>query len=538
MAVKVVVLLVYVAGLFVIGWYARTRWSEPAEGFFLAHRSLGTVIFLASFAATNFSAFTVIGVSGEGYREGYAFYPIIGFGTGFMAITIWGIGRRVRELGQEMGALTPPDLVRSVYDHRGVSTLVAVIMVVFTLPYIALQPIAAGYALQELLGMPYFLGAVLTTGVIVLYTLRGGLKAVAWTDAFQGLVMIVVLLLAAVVVADQAGGLVTAGKKLLAEHPALFSRPGELGQYLPGIWLSYIALWFFCDPMFPQLFQRFLAAQDNRPIRRTMLAYPFICTVLFILPTTIGVLGRLSHPGLERKAADHILPILAADMGSPLLGALIVACVLAALMSTMSSQLLTLSAMVAHDLVPLFRKNRPTTGAEGRFGVLILALIGLALAVQPPGTILDIAVKYAFTGLAVVFPTVLFGLYPGWRSARGAIVSLVVGEGALVLTFFGLLPKFGFLPVIPILVLTFGSYLLVAAAERLRAGAPLPWPRAFLSSPYAWALLAIFVLAMDFWRWGQVPSLVFGWPSWIFYFVLLSAAQTVVMALWSRERGK
>ena len=537
MAVKAIVLLVYVAGLFAIGWYARTKWSETAEGFFLAHRSLGTVIFLASFAATNFSAFTVFGVSGVGYREGYSFYPIIGFGTGFMAITIWGIGRRVRELGHEMGALTPPDLVRQVYDHRGLSTLVTVIMVVFTIPYIALQPIAAGYALKELLGVPYFLGAVLTTAVIVLYTLRGGLKAVAWTDAFQAVIMITVLLLAAVVVAGQAGGLVPAGKKLLAEHPALFSRPGELGQYLPAIWLSYIALWFFCDPMFPQLFQRFLAAQDNRPIRRTMLAYPFICSLLFLLPITIGVLGRLSHPGLTGKDADRILPILAADMGSPLLGALIVACGLAALMSTMSSQLLTLSSMVAHDLVPLFRKNRPATGVEGRIAVLALAIVGLALAVRPPGTILAIA-RETFTGLAVVFPTVLFGLYPGWRSARGAIVSLVVGEGALVLAFFGLLPRFGFLPVIPILALTFGSYLLVAAVERLRAGEPLPWPREFLRSPYTWALLAIFVLAMDFWRWSQTPSLVFGWPSWIFYFVLLSAAQTVVMALWSRERGR
>jgi len=537
MAVKILVLLVYVGGLFIIGWYARTRWSDSAESYFLAHRSLGPVIFLATMAATNFSAFTVFGCSGAGYRDGYAFYPIIGFGTGFMAVTFWAIGRRARELGHEKMALTPPELVRAAYDHQGLSTLVAVIMIVFTIPYLALQPIAAGYALQELLGVPYLWGAVLVTGVILLYTLRGGLKAVAWTDAFQGLIMMVVLLVAAVVIAGQAGGLVPAGKRLLAEHPNLFSRPGGQGHYLPLIWLSYIALWFFCDPMFPQLFQRFLAARDNRTIRRTALAYPFVCSLVFLLPVTIGVLGHLTHPDLTGKAADRILPILAADLTSPILGTLIIAAGLAALMSTMDSQLLTLSSMVVRDLYPLVRKDRPLTAAGGRIVVFILAAAGLALAVHPPGTILAIA-RQTFTGLAVVFPTVLFGLYPGWRSPRGAIVSLVVGEGALLLAFLGWLPTFGFLSVIPILALTFGSYLVVAAAERLAAGQPLPWPKAFFSSPYTWALLAVFVLAMDFWRWGKIPSLVLGWPSWILYFLLLSAAQTVIMALWSREGRK
>ncbi len=534
MFIKIFILVLYLLSLFVIGWWARTRWSDSAENYFLAGRSLSPVIFLATMAATNFSAFTVFGCSGAGYRDGYAFYPIIGFGTGFMAITFWVIGRRARELGQSSGALTPPNLVRSTYNSQAVSTLVAIVLIIFTIPYLALQPIAAGYALKELLGLDYLWGATLVTAVITAYTLRGGLKAVARTDALQGLIMLGVLFLALILVANQDGGLITAGRKVMQQYPDLFSRPGGQGRYAPAIWFSFIFLWFFCDPMFPQLFQRFLAARDNRTIRRTMLAYPLVCSVVFILPITIGVLGRLNHPGLTGKEADRILPLLAAGFDSSALGALVVACGLAALMSTMDSQLLTLSSIFSEDLYPLLTKRKSSGGLAARIFVILLALAGLGLAVHPPGTILAIA-RQTFTGLAVLFPTILFGLYPGWRSKSGAIISILVGEGALILAFLGYLPTWGFLAVVPILFLTFGSYLLIAAMERLLNNQSLMWPASFLRSPYTWIFLTIFILAIDWYRWGKTPTLILGWPTWIIHFLTLSAIQTLVMARWARE---
>ncbi len=531
MGVRIGILVVYALGVVLIGWLAGFRKSESAAEYFLAGRRLGPLIFLATMAATNFSAFTVFGASGAGYRDGFSFFPIVGFGTGFMALTFYFIGVKAYRAGLETGALTPPDLVRRLYGSKGVSGLFALVMVVFTLPYIALQPIAAGYALKELLGLNYVVGAALVTGLVVFYTFQGGMRSVAWTDAFQGGLMLVLLAVAVVVVASREGGLLAVNAKLLSRYPDLFSRPGPGGKYTPTIWFSFMFLWFFCDPMFPQLFQRFLAAKDVKAIRFATLSYPLLCSVVFLLPVTLGILGRLSHPGLQEKAADHILPLLAADLPGNVLGSLVVACGLAALMSTLDSQLLTLSSIFTEDLYPLVFGKRPRGAWPGKVFVLVLALAGFLLAVRPPSTILSIA-KQTFTGLAVLFPAVLFGLYASVRSAKAAWVSIVLGEGMVALYYFKLLPAFGFLPVVPVMVVTFAGYLAVTALEgRLRMELPT-----FLRSPFFYGFLAIFVLAMDFWRWHAAPGLVLGYPDWVIYFIGLSAAQTGLAYAWTRRR--
>ncbi len=538
MSTRIMVLAVYGLGVFIIGWLAKSKTGRGPEDYFLAGRGLGPLVFLGTMTATNFSAFTVFGASGAGYRDGFAFYPIVGFGTGFMALTFWFLGRRIRSLGLEGGILTPPNLIRRLYSSPGLSALFAVIMILYTLPYIALQPMAAGYALKSLLGLDYFTGAALVTGLIVIYTLRGGLRSVAWTDLLQGSALLALMLLALVVVTHQAGGFVSAGKKIMATHPELFSRPGGRGSYTPAVWFSFILLWFFCDPMFPQLFQRFLTAREERTIRATMIAYPFVCSLAFLLPVTIGLLGRLNHPGLEGKAADGILPLLAADLPGDVLGALVVTCGLAALMSTLDSQLLTLSSIFSQDLYPLFktgRRNR-NSALPGRVAVLVLAGGGLLLAYDPPDTILTIA-SQTFTGLAVLFPTVLFGTLPRFKSRAGAWASILMGQAALLGCFFKLIPTFGFLPVVPVMAVSFGGYLLAAVIQ------DRPTQRRWIlsvgtkGSLYFVAFAGIFILGMDFWRWGQETELLWGWPLWFYHFWGLSALQTALAWRWSRPRA-
>jgi SSS family solute:Na+ symporter len=532
MATRLTVLACYFSVVMALGWFAKSRLKDDPSQYFLAGRGLRTFVLIGTMAATNFSAFTVFGASGAGYRDGLAFFPIMAFGTGFMALTFWIIGRRVWEWGRRENLVTPAELVGAIYGHRGLSALFALVLVVYTVPYLALQPLAGGLVLKELFGLPQWAGAGIVTLVIVAYTMRGGMKAVAWTDVFQGLLMVGLMLAALVIVAGAEGGLANAFGRVHAEHPELFSRPGGQGRYLPGVWFSYILLWFYCDPMFPQLFQRFYSARSPRGLARTTLWYPAVCTLVFALPIMLGLLGRLEFGGLTGKQADNILPMLATQIGGDLLGTCILAAGLAALMSTMDSQLLTLSSVFTRDLLPLVSGDKDASPLWGRVFVLALALAGLALAVNPPASILQIA-TWAFTGFAVLFPTVFFGLYlPRPRAAAG-LCSILAGQGLTLAYAAGwLAAPDGFLAAVPVMAVATVAYL---AMHLLQGSSWRPQV-----SARAWRFAAVFALifaaGQDYWRWDRVGDLWLGLPAWTWYFVGLSGLQTLVTYWWLRPR--
>jgi SSS family solute:Na+ symporter len=362
------------------------------------------------------------------------------------------------------------------------------------------------------------------------------MKADIWTDALQGVIMLAAMLAVFFVVAAALGGFEHANRVMLGRQPEFFSRPGG-GNALPmSVWFSYMALWFLCDPMFPQLFQRFLAARDERSLKLTALLYPLATGVLFFLPVAIGVMGRMVEPGLTGSRTDQILPLVVAKLLPPWLGAAVMAGGLAALMSTMDSQLLTLSSMIVRDGASLARKS-PVANRYSKIVVLLLAAAGLALALKPWAPILDIATE-AFTGLAVLFPVTLAAVY--WRktSAWAGFASILVGETMVVLYHFKLLPAFGFLPVIPVVAVT----TLVLVVGSLLAPARDLEPLARVTGRgWRWAAVFgfVFLLGNDFWNWHRAEPLWLGLPSWLWYYVgliLLLFLLIVVMLRTSAAR--
>jgi len=567
-AVRLTVVIGYFAVLLGIGLVAKRRSRGTSEDYFLASRSLSPLVLFLTMAATNFSAFTVFGFSGAGWESGYAYYPIMAFGTGFMALTFVLIGRPAWRLGKEHGLVTPPEMVFHLTGSTGLRILFFLVMAVFTVPYLAMQPMAAGYALQSLLGIPYFAGASLITAVMLLYTFLGGFRGVTWTDVLQGGMLITLLLVALASITSQFGGLAAANRAVASDFPELFARPGLGGIYTPGVWLGYMLLWFLCDPMFPQLFQRFYAARNQRALTATMTIYPLLTGFLFLLPVTIGVIGRLSFPILaEGTRPDQILPLLLRTHAPPVVEALVLTAALAALMSTLDSQLLTLSSMFARDIwEPLSerflgrsapadlrdhdgmtREPRAATSTStasdvspwvGKAFVATLALIGLAIAWQPPETFRVLATK-TFTGLAVLFPTAIAVLYWKRTSARAAIASILVGEGLVVAYHFGLLPTFGTLHVVPVVVATTLVLVVGSLIPRRRSDRESVWmPRSTSKQArigWALAFAMLFVASNDFWAWGDNRLWLLGFPWWVWMSAGLCALTSGAFWLFGRR---
>jgi SSS family solute:Na+ symporter len=225
-----------------------------------------------------------------------------------------------------------------------------------------------------------------------------------------------------------------------------------------------------------------------------------------------------------------VLNLIAGDF----MAALVMAAGLAALMSTMDSQLLTLSSIFTRDVAALFRGTKTGSSVTGRVFVVVLSLAGLALAYKPPATILQIATQ-TFTGLAVLFPTVIFGLYFQQVFPSAAILSILCGEAALIGFYFKWIASPGFLPVIWVMLVTFAVYLTVHLLLSIKAGRlDLNIPQ-WATNSYFWLFAAIFILAMDYWAWGEVDPTILGIPIWVGYFVGLSALQTIVMIFLIRQ---
>jgi SSS family solute:Na+ symporter len=217
------------------------------------------------------------------------------------------------------------------------------------------------------------------------------------------------------------------------------------------------------------------------------------------------------------------------------MAALVIAAGLAALMSTMDSQLLTLSSIFTRDILSLSPKFKGETSLSGRVFVIFLSIAGLLLAYKPPATILQIATQ-TFTGLAVLFPTVIFGLYLKKVFPLAALLSIVCGEGAMLLFYFKLLSAGPFLPVVWVMVVTFGVYLATHAALLGRSGKFALQRPGWIGNRYVYLFGAIFILAMDYWAWNKAQPLLAGIPAWIGFFVLLSAGQTVGMVYMVRKK--
>jgi SSS family solute:Na+ symporter len=288
--------------------------------------------------------------------------------------------------------------------------------------------------------------------------------------------------------------------------------------------------------MFPQLFQRFFSAKSDNHIARVMLFYPFVCTIVFFMPIAVGVLGKLSFPDLMGKEADKILPMVLNEISGDAVAALVMAAGLAALMSTMDSQLLTLSSIFTRDIVPLVQKRKIQGSMTGRLFVIFLSIAGVALAYKPPATILQIATQ-TFTGLAVLFPTVIFGLYLKRVFALPAILSIICGEGFLVAFYLKWISPGGFLPVVWIMLVSFSVYLIVHMVMLIKNDTFRPYAPLWLRNPYVYCFAGLFILAMDFWAWNSVEPAWMGIPFWMIYFVILSAIQTVMMRFWIKARG-
>ena len=259
------VFLCYLIILIVVAAWSRKE-SSTLQGYFIAGKKLPPWVVAFSTNATGESGWLLLGLTGMGYAVGaHAFWVVLGEVTGIALAWIL-ISRRLKRLGDKSESITVPDVLAARFNDkyhvlRSISVLIILVMV---MTYVAAQMVATGKAFDGFTDLNYAWGVVVGSTIIIVYTLVGGFKAVAWTDLIQGVLMLLGLIILPIVAINAGGGWNAITTNLLAQDPGLLSPWGPDGKStlaIVGV-ISFLAIGIPFIGV-PQLMVRFMSARSE-----------------------------------------------------------------------------------------------------------------------------------------------------------------------------------------------------------------------------------------------------------------------------------
>lgn len=422
----IIVLAVYLAILAVVGMITSRR-LRNASDFAIGGRSIGPWVTALSFVAAYFSSVLIIGGGGFGYKFGMATLWI-GASNVLIGCTLaWIIlGKRIREMTEATNSMTISEFLGKRYRSPAVMIFSAAIIFLFLILYNVSIVKGMANAIQVLMDLPYAAGVLISGIVIIFYVAVGGYFAVVWTSFIQAWIMIAGLLLLTSVSLARIGGLTAAVDKLKSIDPGYVETPGVWG------WAGLVS---FCMVVslatwgMPQLVIRFYSIKNTRVLRIGTVVVT-IGAAVALLPYLNGAIARIVHPDLA--SPDLAIPTLTKSMLPPLGGAVFLAGVIAAGMSTFAGVLIITSSSLVRDIIKGAMGRELSPGRElslARGASAVVGAISILIALRPPGLILAItAFAWAVIASTNLWP-MLFGIYWKRTSPAATLASMLVGAG-------------------------------------------------------------------------------------------------------------
>ena len=423
------VFIVYVGIMLWIGYTVSRSTYSPAD-FFLANRSLKAWVTAVSSTASSESAWAVLGTVGLAYKEGLSalwFFPgcLLGY-----ALNWFFVAERLRKHSREKKTLTIPDYLETHFtDNTHLIRIISVIIIfACMMAYIAAQFLAIGKTFDAIFGIPHLVSIPIGGTIIIIYTMMGGFRAVAWTDFIQGLIMVVGLVVLSLAAVIELGGFSVIAQKVNEAAPTALTLMG--GKTIPvflgsmvgllGIGLGY--------PGQPHVITRYMAAKDSKAIKQGMWIAFGWGTLMYSSAILLGICGQVLFPGLAD--AEHLFPIAAENLLPVFFTAIVLTGVLAAIMSTVSSQIIVAASAIAHDIYSKVIHVSLTSSQIIKISRLTIFAIGLgAMLVALMDTrVIFWFVLFAWSGLGASFgPVILFTLYSKKVTRNGAIGGILTG---------------------------------------------------------------------------------------------------------------
>ena len=416
-------LLSYLTALIYALRLSRNAEVGPAgeKSYRFADSNIGSVLGVLTFSATLFSTFTLLGLPDFFRNHGVGAWIFLGVTDMAMAFLALWFGLKVREKISVQEFESVSEMLAKTYHADWVRFIYWVGIFVFLLPYVAIQikGVSGFLSVAFPLDIPNWSWSLFILLAILIYSHLGGLKAIIYNDAIQGIILLSITLLIAAICLDQMGGWTSMFEQIEERNPKLLSIPGPTGllntQFLIASFLTIVLM-----PISqPQLFTRFTVMRDERSMIEMLLGMS-VFVFLIITPTiAIGMYGAINYPDLS--AGEFWVNTFVNDQPE-IIGALAVLGLLAAAMSTADSQLFALESEVSPTI---------QTHSFRKLPILIFAIMAFGLAVLSSSELVLLA-TVSFAGTSLLAPMILLAVLSKDGEHPPLLIPVVCGGSLLI----------------------------------------------------------------------------------------------------------
>ncbi|RDV26106.1 sodium/proline symporter PutP [Alteromonas aestuariivivens] len=424
-------LAIYFLAMLGIGLFAYRQSTSDISGYILGGRQVSPQVTALSAGASDMSGWMLMGLPGAMYVSGFdAMYIAIGLVAGALANYLL-VAPKLRvytEVAED--SLTIPEFFAKRFGQSSASVRMvsaAIIVLFFTL-YTSAGLVAGGKLFESAFSLDYQLGLVITLGVVVSYTLLGGFLAVSMTDFVQGCIMFVALIMVPVVAFGDFDGWQQMSQAAFQSVPGFSESWHNLTLVALVSSLGW-GLGYFGQPHIIVRFMAIRSVQDISTARNIGMSW-MIVTIIGALATGLVGVAYANQFGLEVSDPETIFILFSQLLFHPLISGFLMAAILAAIMSTISSQLLVSASSLTEDIYRVVSGkeiDNKKTVTIGRFGVGGVAIVALLLALDQSNTILSL-VSNAWAGFGAAFgPLVLFCLYKKNLTHTAALAGIISG---------------------------------------------------------------------------------------------------------------
>ncbi|WP_298773645.1 sodium:solute symporter family protein [uncultured Shewanella sp.] len=428
---SMIFLVLYLVSLIGVGILGKQKSKENTlNDFYLGGKSFGVGILFLTLYATQYSGNNLIGFAGSAYRNGWFFLV----GMTLMLSVIGGYmlyAPKLFRLSQKNDFITVGDFITFRYQSKCLTTIVVIICLTVLAGYILSNLKAIGYIMDYATGgqISFAQGILSMALIMVIYETLGGMRSVAWTDAIQGILLLVTILIIFTVIWTQYGSVLDNQTVLESTKKQFFKTPTMTDI---KSWVGTLIMVCFGAAVYPQAIQRIYAAKSKKTLQRSlqlMLVMPFLTTLPIII---IAIIGAAHFPDLDKVTSDEIILLMLSKLnhiaGMQYIITLFVAAAIAAIMSTVDSAMLAIASLFTQDI---YQAYRPKTSQRkliymGKIFTWVLIAIMAGLAIYLPVTLWWL-IQLKLEILCQIAPAVMLGLHLKQLKASSVLYGLTVG---------------------------------------------------------------------------------------------------------------